>query len=86
MLGPGPESPWNWAWKPRARSFYVKQAEQRRWSVRHLELHFQQQLYEQTRGEAGTDLPQLPRGRLYGYRVLATVAGPRLGMGFRLRA
>ena len=53
----------------RARSFYVKHAEQHGWSVRQLELHVQQGLYEQTSGEGSTDLPQLPRGRLYTYMV-----------------
>ena len=67
----------------RERTFYVKQAHA--WSVRQLEVHVREGLFERVTG-AGTELPPLPRGRLYTYPVVADEFGQaRLDLGFGIR-
>ena len=58
----------------RERTFYVKQAQAHAWSVRQLELHVREGLFERVTG-TDTELPPLPRGRLYTYPVVADESG-----------
>ena len=69
----------------RERTFYVEEAEAHAWSVRQLEMHVQEGLFERVAG-IETELPPLPRGRLYTYAVVADESGEaRLTLGFGIR-
>ena len=69
----------------RGRTFYVKQIKAHSWSVRQLEMHVQEGLFERVTG-AETELPPLPRGRLYTYPVVGDESGGvRLDLGFGIR-
>jgi len=69
----------------RERTFYVEEAEVHAWSVRQLEMHVQEGLFERVAG-IETELPPLPRGRLYTYVVVADESGEaRLSLGFGIR-
>ena len=69
----------------RERIFYVKQTESHAWSVRQLEMHVQEGLFERVTG-TDTELAPLPRGRLYTYPVVADESGDaRLDLGFGIR-
>ena len=66
----------------RGRTFYVGQAGAHAWSVRQLEMHVQEGLFERVTGTYA-ELPPLPRGRLYTYPVVADESGhTRLNLGF----
>jgi endonuclease YncB( thermonuclease family) len=66
----------------RERTFYVKQTESHGWSVRQLESHVQEGLYDRVTG-TDTELAPLPHRRLYTYPVVADDSGQvRLDLGF----
>ena len=61
---------------------WMDQAGAHAWSVRQLEMHVQEGLFERVTGTYA-ELPPLPRGRLYTYPVVANESGhTRLNLGF----
>ena len=69
----------------RARNFYTKQAKKHGWSVGDLEVHVKGRLFEHTRGDSLAPLEELPKGRLYVYRVVESGGMAKLDLGFRTR-
>jgi len=71
----------------KARTYYAHLADQQAWSVRQLDLHVQEGLFERSQeGASDEEFPELALGRLFTYRVLASERGPRLDLGFGIQS
>jgi endonuclease YncB( thermonuclease family) len=67
------------------RDYYVRQTKKHAWSVGDLEVHVKGRLFEHTRGDSQAPLEELPKGRLYVYRVIECGGSAKLDLGFRTR-
>ncbi len=71
----------------RARDYYARLADEQAWSVRQLETHVQEGLFELSQeGASGEEFPELALGRLFTYRVLPSSRGLRLDLGFGIQS